>query len=86
MALKNHFHHGVGGQGSVKLVEHVLACGLDGDGYPKVLARAAGPEFGGGAVKFWIKGQSNGFYGLNETGNLSPHDLDRKVHGKHHNS
>ena len=28
MALKHHFHHGVGGQGSVKLVEHVLACGL----------------------------------------------------------
>lgn len=75
-ALQHHFHHGMGAQRAVQLVELIAAGGGDGDGHTQVIAALAFPQFDGGRVKPRVKLFGNQRDRVNQAIDFVSHHLD----------
>lgn len=79
MGLKRQLHHGVTGEGKVKVVELFSASGPNGESEAEVITGFAGPYFEGGRVEIGVEFFGNFHHGFCKTIHSSAHHLDGKV-------
>lgn len=79
MGLKRQLHHGVTGEGEVKLVELFSASGAYGQSETDVISGFAGSYFESGRVEARIEFFGNFHHGFFKTSHSSAHHLDGKV-------